>query len=117
MPDRPRRILLPPFGFLLALAGMWGLDRYAPGVRYLAMPMKLIGIIPILAGVALGFSGARFFHRRRTGDVPFSPATALVTDGPYRFTRNPMYLGLTLALIGAALLFGSITPLLLVPIF
>ncbi|MGD8385312.1 MAG: isoprenylcysteine carboxylmethyltransferase family protein, partial [Lysobacterales bacterium] len=45
------------------------------------------------------------------GLVPFSPATTLVTGGLYRYTRNPMYLGMTLMLLGMALLLGSVTAL------
>ncbi len=117
MPDKPRRILLPPIVFLIMLGGMWALHRYAPIAHYLEYPITLIGILPILAGLAIGFSSARRFRKRGTGVIPFSPATTVVTDGAYRFTRNPMYLGLTLALIGAALLFGSVSPLLTIPVF
>src|SRR5438552_2188789 len=117
MPARPRRFLLPPFVFLIMLGAMWALNRYAPGARYLEYPITLIGILPIVVGLAIGISSARRFRKRGTGVVPFSPATTVVTDGVNRFTRNPMYLGLTLALLGAALLFGSVSPLLTIPVF
>jgi protein-S-isoprenylcysteine O-methyltransferase Ste14 len=49
--------------------------------------------------------------------VPFSDATVLVTAGPYRFTRNPMYLGMAGILAGTAIWLGSITPWLVLPAF
>jgi protein-S-isoprenylcysteine O-methyltransferase Ste14 len=49
--------------------------------------------------------------------VPFERSTALVTDGLFRYTRNPMYLGLTLVLAGVALLLGSLGAWLPIPVF
>ena len=55
------------------------------------------------------------FVRARTAVMPHLPASRLVTAGPYRFTRNPMYLGITLAYAGLALLIDTAWPLLLLP--
>jgi protein-S-isoprenylcysteine O-methyltransferase Ste14 len=49
--------------------------------------------------------------------LPFSEPSALVTTGPFAFTRNPMYLGLVLALLGWAVLLGSLVPFAVVPAF
>ena len=68
-------------------------------------------------GLALIIWAALLFRRAGTGIVPFSDATALVAEGPYRFTRNPMYLGMAAMLLGAALLLGSLTPFLVIPAF
>jgi protein-S-isoprenylcysteine O-methyltransferase Ste14 len=74
-------------------------------------------VIAIVAGVTLAFTGASLFRRRGTGVVPFSPVTRLVTEGPYRFTRNPMYLGMVVTLAGAAITFGTLSPWLPIPLF
>ena len=49
--------------------------------------------------------------------VPFEPSTVLVTEGAFRFTRNPMYLGLVLLLAGIAIALGSVGALLPIPVF
>jgi protein-S-isoprenylcysteine O-methyltransferase Ste14 len=56
------------------------------------------------------------FKRARTAIIPNRSASAIVTTGPYRFTRNPMYAGLTLAYVGGALLIGTAWTLLLLPV-
>jgi len=75
------------------------------------------GIVLMALAIALAAWAALLFRRAGTGIVPFSPATVLVVSGPYRFTRNPMYLGLAGTLLGAAVLMGSITPFVVIPAF
>ncbi len=76
-----------------------------------------IGIVVALAGLGLGVAGGRSFSRASTTIDPHQPeeTTSLVTDGVYRFTRNPMYLGLTLIVIGWALVLGSVVALVVGP--
>src|SRR5207302_4755248 len=56
------------------------------------------------AGLALAVSGIMTFHRSKTAVFPNHAASLLVVDGPYRFTRNPMYVGLALAYAGLAIM-------------
>jgi protein-S-isoprenylcysteine O-methyltransferase Ste14 len=77
----------------------------------------------VAAGVALLLGGwlivaaASAFHRVGTDANPMVPTTALALDGPYRFTRNPMYLGMALLVGGFALLGNALWPLLaLIPV-
>jgi protein-S-isoprenylcysteine O-methyltransferase Ste14 len=80
-------------------------------------PYRYGGAVLIVLAFALGFWALMLFRRARTGVVPFSDATALITAGPYRFTRNPMYLGMAGILVGTAIWLGSITPWLVLPAF
>jgi protein-S-isoprenylcysteine O-methyltransferase Ste14 len=80
-------------------------------------PYRYAGAVLIVLAFALGFWALLLFRRARTGVVPFSEATALITAGPYRFTRNPMYLGMAGILVGTAVWLGSITPWLVLPAF
>jgi protein-S-isoprenylcysteine O-methyltransferase Ste14 len=72
----------------------------------------------LLAGGAwLALDGAAmvFFRRAGTSMVPMNPTTALVTSGPYRFTRNPMYLGMAFLYVALAFALGVIWALALLP--
>ena len=73
------------------------------------------------AAGAAGFllTGARaagLFKRRVTPIIPFKPTTSLVTDGPYRFTRNPMYIGMACLYVAIATATGLIWALVLLPL-
>lgn len=96
---------------------MWLLNRHLPVYHYLDEPWTYLGIVPILAGITIATLSVRRFSRAETGIVPFDEATTLVTGGLYQYTRNPMYLGMFMILIGAALMMGSISPLLPVWLF
>jgi protein-S-isoprenylcysteine O-methyltransferase Ste14 len=78
---------------------------------------RWIGLIPFLSGAALTVYAAGLFTQAGTTVRPFQLSTALVTSGPYRFTRNPMYLGMVIALIGVGLMLGSLTPFLVIAAF
>lgn len=85
-----------------------------PGMTLLA---RLIGLVALIAGGWLMFSAVSMFGRLGTPPNPTQPTTALATDGPYRFTRNPMYLGMALVLAGFAFVGNALWPLIaLVPV-
>ena len=64
----------------------------------------------------LAVAGERAFKRAGTAVLlAFSEPSAVVTGGPFAFTRNPMYLGLVLCLLGWAVLLGSLVPFISVP--
>ncbi|HTI36806.1 MAG TPA: isoprenylcysteine carboxylmethyltransferase family protein [Vicinamibacterales bacterium] len=73
------------------------------------------GLATFAAGAALAAWGWFTFLKARTTTVPGKASAALVTWGPYRFTRNPMYVGLTVAYVGEALLLGQVWPLFVLP--
>ena len=120
-PPGPARRLLPPHALVLALALQFLLDGSGTAAALtsavLPMPVRALGLLPLLAGCALALHAAGRFRRVGTGVVPFSEATALVTDGAFSRTRNPMYLSLVAILVGTALLFGTLLPALVPPLF
>ncbi|MDX9706977.1 MAG: isoprenylcysteine carboxylmethyltransferase family protein [Azospira sp.] len=104
---------------LLFGGAMWGASMQLPALAF-ALP----GRIPIalaLAGLGLGFAlaGVAAFRKAMTTINPMRPdgASALVTSGPYRFSRNPMYAGLLLALTGWAVHLSHLAAFLCLPPF
>jgi protein-S-isoprenylcysteine O-methyltransferase Ste14 len=77
---------------------------------------RLAGFVLIASGILIAFSAVGLFKRRSTTTVPFEAPTTLVTTGPYRFTRNPMYVGLTVVYIGVAATRLEIWPLVVLPL-
>jgi protein-S-isoprenylcysteine O-methyltransferase Ste14 len=119
-PDRPSaprgaavRFPFPPALFAVPLAAALAVDRRVrlplPGAGSAALTCA--GIAVGAAGIALSASGMVAVLRRRTTVVPHRPVTRLVTTGPYRVSRNPMYAGQAGALVGAGLATGSWWPL------
>lgn len=115
-PQTPR-VLLPPVFFLLFLLASIGLHYTVPLMRIVPPPWNFAGALVIVLAVAMAALAAGAFARADTAIIPFQPSSALVTGGFYRFTRNPMYLGMLLTLLGADVLMGSLTPFLLLPLF
>jgi protein-S-isoprenylcysteine O-methyltransferase Ste14 len=76
----------------------------------------VLGAAGLGLSVALAAPSLGLFVRARTSPIPVKPATALVTSGPYRFTRNPMYLGMAFAYAGLALWSGVFSALLILPL-
>ena len=112
---RPR--ILPPVWLALTLVAMGLAHYYLPIVRIAESSWRLVGIAPILAGILMAAISAGAFSRAGTPVIPFHPSTALVETGFYRFTRNPMYLGMVLVLVGVAILSGTLGAWLPVPVF
>lgn len=110
----------PPVVLLLSGALAWALARTLPGGAFaLPGPRLLWALMPALTGVAVAVAGIREFRRARTTVNPLKPqeASALVNGGPFRFTRNPMYVGLILVLVGWILWLGSAWAALALPAF
>ena len=117
-PDRkaPMRVL-PPVYFLGSLVVMAVLHMEVPIVHWLPMPWSLVGVVPLGAGIVMAAAANRLFHTLGTPVHPFAQSSILVTQGPFKISRNPMYLGLALVLIGIALLLGTLSPWFLIPPF
>ncbi|MFL6601293.1 MAG: methyltransferase family protein [Steroidobacteraceae bacterium] len=109
----------PPLVMLLAAALMWALHHWLPLGYLIAAPWNYFALVPVAIGRAITVAaGARFRQAKTTFD-PSKPseASSLVTNGVFRISRNPMYLGLVLLLVGWALWLGTVSPWLVLPLF
>ena len=109
--------VLPPRLLKISLFAMTVLHLAAPGAQWTVPPGSLFGFVPIALGFYLNWSASRRFKRLGTSLEGQEDPTVLVTHGPFRISRHPMYLGMVLGLFGYAVLLGSFTPLLVVPAF
>jgi protein-S-isoprenylcysteine O-methyltransferase Ste14 len=109
---------LPPLLLVLILAiSMLVLDRALPLFRVLQPPVAYLGAAPVALGVLVVLISAGLFRLRKTTVNPFGEPAVMVQDGFYRFSRNPMYLGMLLVLTGVGLWLGNVLALLLAPAF
>jgi protein-S-isoprenylcysteine O-methyltransferase Ste14 len=117
--DNPGLIAPPPLIYAVAL--VIGLILHA------LYPVRLVRFLPRLARIVLGFSLAglaltiatfaiRAMMRAHTNVDPSQPTTALVVEGPFRLTRNPLYLSQTLLYAGISILVNTLWTMLLLPV-
>ncbi len=99
----------------MALVAMFCLDHWWPVSSLLNEPFNWLGLLLTIPGLAMVLHSGAGFLRMKTGLLPFSEATRLVTGGLYQVTRNPMYLGMVAFLLGLAMILGSVSPW--IPVF
>lgn len=112
-----RQAVLPPTYLWIAIIVMVVIHFLFPLKRIIPFPWDLFGLLPLALGAALNIIADQAFRAAKTTVKPFQESAALVTDGVYRISRHPMYLGFVLILLGLAILLGSLTPCLIVPVF
>lgn len=105
--DVPGVIALPPLLYAGALLLVVILERLMPWSLYAHLARVWIGAALTVAGIAVVLWGSATMHRAGTNVPPNRPATALVTQGPFRYTRNPLYLGLHATFLGLTYLLQS----------
>ncbi len=98
------------FLFLLMVSVL--ADRVVPQPAVLVAPYTWMGFLFILSGIALCLWARSQFLKNRTTLSPYESPTQLLTSGPFRFSRNPIYLGMALILTGASVYMGSVIPFL-----
>lgn len=113
-PDRPNIIALPPLIYGVAF-GLGLVGQVVFPVPFLPHPLAVwLGILLILVFIALAIAAFRALARAQTPFDARQPTTALVTDGAFRYSRNPMYLSMTLLYLGVAAVTNALWLLLLV---
>lgn len=111
----PRRVN-PPHYFLMAILAMFALARLSVAA-IVVPPWQFSGAILVLCGLAMGVAASRQFAVVGTSIVPLTHSSALVTNGAFALSRNPMYFGAVLVLIGTAVLLNRLWPWLVPPGF
>lgn len=109
----------PPMLFVATFFAGVGLQRLAPLTIHSASGVeacRIVGVGLLGCGVLLALSCVGMFVASRTTIIPFGTASKLVTSGPYRLTRNPMYVSLVLVYVGMVGLLVQVWPLLLLPL-
>jgi protein-S-isoprenylcysteine O-methyltransferase Ste14 len=109
----------PTLLFVLGLLFAWWLHATIP-FEIVAEPSfglwaLTIGTVALVVGAAVFWWGMSTFARARTGILLQRPASRLVTYGPYRWSRNPMYVGFVAMYLGFALMMNSVWPIALLP--
>ena len=116
-PDSARVRFPPPFVYLGTLLLGFPAERVA-GLHSFGADRALLialGLLLVVAGGIVGIPATRLFRRAGTTVEPWRPATRIVTGGAYRWTRNPIYLGMALIYAGLAIAFDGPLALLLLP--
>ena len=103
-----------PFVFAGLFAVGLGLNRFLPHVEFTGTVRAIGWGLAIVGFVGVGLPGIIALRRAGTSPNPNRPTTALVVTGPYRFTRNPLYLSMALIYAGIALAAASLGALVLV---
>ena len=118
MPSLNHKIPPPIVGALVA-AAMWGVSALGPQLSIAPGPKHAAVLILIVAGLSFDLLGLLAFRASRTTVNPLKPerASALVTGGVYRLSRNPMYVGMGLLLLALAIYLSALLPFAGPPVF
>jgi protein-S-isoprenylcysteine O-methyltransferase Ste14 len=115
--ERPMHRHFPaPLSVLGTLIAGLALQRWHPLGSLEGAPRWALGSALCAAGFAFGLSAVVSMRRHRTSPSPFHRPNALVADGPFRFSRNPMYVSMVLLVAGAAVLLADPWLLVLLPV-
>lgn len=112
-----KRVIYPPIWLAFGLIAVFAANEFFPGPRFTSLAGQVAGGVLILIGLVLLVNAGGLFKRAGTDLIPFRNVSALVTEGVYRFTRNPMYLGMVAVLLGCAVTVGASMALVVPPVF
>jgi protein-S-isoprenylcysteine O-methyltransferase Ste14 len=111
--DNPGVIAFPPALFVGTLLAGLLLQWLFPRHLFPYVPARVAGSILALGGLVIANWGRRTMESAGTNVKPSEPTLAIVSEGPFRFSRNPLYLSLAAVYLGITLLFNALWPLVL----
>jgi protein-S-isoprenylcysteine O-methyltransferase Ste14 len=103
--------VFPPTYLFIAIVMLVALHFLFPGAHVIVFPWNLLGALPFGVGVVMNLIADRVFKNVGTTVKPYEASTTLITTGVFRISRNPMYVGFVLMLLGIAIFVGSLTPI------
>lgn len=107
----------PPLLFVIGIATGWAINQKIRWSLGIIVPAQaIISWIMVICGVSLMVWGLITFRLEKTAVYPNQPARQLVAKGPFRFSRNPMYVGLTIMTAGIGLLAANVWMLIMLPV-
>ena len=109
--------ILPPTYLLIAILLMVGVHFAAPIIQVVPGSWKITGLIPLFLGLIMSIGGDSQFKKEKTAIKPFDEPSIMVTGGWFKISRNPMYLGFILVLVGVSFLLGSLASFLVIFLF
>jgi protein-S-isoprenylcysteine O-methyltransferase Ste14 len=109
--------IMPTTCLLISIVAMIALHFLFPAKRIIPPLWNLLGIIPLALGVIINLIADKAFHTAHTTVKPFEESAILITNGIFRISRNPMYLGFVLILTGLAVFMRSLTPYVVILVF
>ena len=107
--------LIPPVVYFGPFSVMWGLQWWRPWTIPGGLTLTVTGLVLVLAGIALTTWAVVTFRSAHTTVIPWEQVSAMVSTGPFRLSRNPIYLADAIAYLGATLLIHSWWPLVVLP--
>lgn len=116
MQEQTHPKILPPHVALGSLIAVVILHYLFP-TPVIPKPLNYFGILFFAAGISILFWSFGLFKKKGTPILPGQKPSALVIEGPYKFTRNPMYLGVTTVLLGTAVYLGDVLAFLAPAVF
>ena len=109
----------PPAQFAITAAAMFGVSKFVPALKFTLTGSTVLGIGLGIVGLSSAIMGVTQFKKAQTTPNPqaLEKVSSMVTSGIYQYSRNPMYLGLVLILLGWALYLSHLLAFVLVQIF
>ena len=99
--------ILPPILFVIFVVAMGAVCWGVGSPHNVSYPYTIIGLLFVITGLLLAMVGKRLFKRLGTNIMTFEKPDVLVAEGVYQYSRNPMYLGFVITLLGFSLLMGA----------